>query len=81
MDNTETEIAELIQDHGPVFQSFQDLGYQFAGHVDKEQNYAAYLVEHVEDLNKVPESVVTDIKAGAILRYAELHPGDRKSVV
>lgn len=57
-----------------MFKSFQDLGYQFAGHVDQEQNYAAYLVEHVADLAKVPQDVIDQVKAGSILRYAEQHP-------
>jgi len=57
-----------------IFKSFQDLGYQFAGHIDAEVSYASYLVEHVPDLTAVPQDVIDQVKAGFILRYAELHP-------
>src|SRR5271157_3043719 len=59
------------------FKSLEDLGYQFAEHCDRDQDYLVYArenIEHFPDAKKIKDEDRDHVKAGFMLRYIETHP-------
>lgn len=57
--------------------SLQDLGYQVASHVDGERAFLVYAKTNIPgfpEKDKIPEEVVTQVKAGMLTRFVELRP-------